>query len=212
MFGKKKTVSKEELQTQIFQNKIELRRLMDKYETLLQKELRIARDEKAAGVARPSNYERIKTIAALMATTQAAYDDMDNISTTDELNRTTNELAKVLKNVNAVSDASQRANVGGISRGLRDIRVNETVMTREYEAQIRAVGKATGDAKGYDAQLQAILDEALGEPKMEYAAPVTENFSTAHAVRDYNRPMTDEELEAEMDIINRHLNSVLDEF
>lgn len=208
MFGKKKTVSKEELQTQIFQNKIELRRLMDKYETMLQKELRIARDEKSAGVARPSNYERIKTIAALMATTQAAYEDMDAISSTDELNRTTNELAKVLKSVNSVADASQRANVGGINRGLRDIRVNETMLSREYNAQIRAVGKATGDAQGYDAQLQAILDEALSDEVVERAAAP----SASHAVRDLDRPMTDEELEAEMDVINRHLNSVLDDF
>lgn len=209
MFGRKKTVSKEELQTQIFQNKVELRRLLDKYETMLQRELRIAQGEKAAGIARPSNYERIKTIAALMATTQSAYQDMDNISTTDELNRTTNELAKVLKNVNAIAGSSQRANVGGLNRGLYNIRANETQIAREYNAQIRAVGRATGDAGSYDAQLQAILDEALDEGNGQ---PVSNPYGGMPETMDAaRRPMTDAELEAEMDAINRHLYSVLED-
>lgn len=208
LFGKKKSVSKEDLQLQVFQTKIELRRLLDKYESLLERELRVAQHEKDSGVARPSNYDRIKTIVGLMSTTQAAYQDMDNISTADELNRTTNELAQVLKTVNSISGSSQRANVGGLNQGLRNIQASEAKMNREYAAQNRVIARATGDAKGYDAQLQAILNEALGDaPQVEsYSAP-TGGTAAAQTVR----PMTDAELEAEMDDINRHLYSVLED-
>lgn len=205
LFGKKKTVSKEELQLQVFQTKVELRRLLDKYQTMLDRELRAAQREKDAGVARPSNYERIKTIVSLMSTTQAAYEDMDNISTADELNRTTNELAQVLKTVNSISESSQRANVGGLNQGLKNMQANEAKMNREYTSQFKTVARASGDAGSYDTQLQAILDEAL-EPAPQAVRPAA---SAAQLAKE--RPMTDEELEAQLDDINRHLYSVLED-
>lgn len=205
LFGKKKTVSKEELQLQVFQTKVELRRLLDKYQTMLDRELRAAQREKDAGVARPSNYERIKTIVSLMSTTQAAYEDMDNISTADELNRTTNELAQVLKTVNSISESSQRANVGGLNQGLKNMQANEAKMNREYTSQFKTVARASGDAGSYDTQLQAILDEAL-EPAPQAVRPAA---SAAQPAKE--RPMTDEELEAQLDDINRHLYSVLED-
>ena len=51
LFRKKKTANKAELDLHIFQTKVELRRLQEKYQTMLERELRLARQEKAACAA-----------------------------------------------------------------------------------------------------------------------------------------------------------------
>lgn len=216
LFGKKKTVNKQELELQVFKTKVELRRLSDKYQSLLEREVRLAKKEQESGVTRPSNTERIKSILALIATTQTAYDQMDSISTQDELNRTTNELAAALKSVNQIAASTQRTSAANLGMKTMGLGINEGKMLMDQVRQTNAVGAATGDIEGFDAQLQSTLNDIL-------AADAAAQHSAAHSggtaagkqetgfSAGSERPMTDEELEAEMDAINRHLYSVLED-
>ena len=115
LFRKKKTANKAELDLHIFQTKVELRRLQEKYQTMLERELRLARQEKAAGAAQPGNRQRIKTVYYLLQTTDAAYQSLDDISTADELNRTTNALTAALQQVDQLAAAP--AGQGGVRPG-----------------------------------------------------------------------------------------------
>lgn len=203
LFQKKKTLDKPELDLHVFKTKVELRRLQEKYQAMLEKELRVARMEKEGGAPRPANYERIKTIYYLLQTTDAAYQDLENISTTDDLNRTTNELAAVLKRVDQLANTSQRADTGGIKRGIGQMNRNERDILKEYQTQEKIVAKGLGAASKYDNELEELLGEIP-------APPATQNVRETQAV--VHQTMTDAELEAEMDSINRHLYGVLEDF
>lgn len=135
MFFKKKTMNREELELQIFKTKIELRRIMEKYEVMLQRELRIARGEQAAGVSRPSNYEKLRTIAALLATTKKAHQQMDSISTADELNRTTAELSAALQSLNRIAGSAQRPDRGNLRRGIKKMQAADDRLERDLKSQ-----------------------------------------------------------------------------
>lgn len=206
LFQKKKTLDKPELDLHVFKTKVELRRLQEKYQTLLEKELRIARAQKEGGV-QPANYERIKTIYYLLQTTDAAYQDLENIATTDDLNRTTNELASVLKRVDQLANTAQRADSGGIKRGINQMNRNERDILREYQTQERIVAKGLGAASRYDQELEELLGEVPAPPAPQQ---VREPQAVPQAAVPHT--MTDAELEAEMDAINRHLYGVLEDF
>ncbi len=193
LFKKKGHANQEELALKVFQTKVELRRILEKYETMLERELRMARTQKASGVQRPANYERIRTIAGLVTTTRTAYEELDAISTTDELNRTTDELNAALRDLNRITGASQRADVGGLRRGLKQMNAGEAQIVREYQVQDRVMSRA-----GMEPELDAILADAL--------AP-----SQSQQPHQPQRAMTDEELKAQMDEIDRHLYSVLED-
>lgn len=195
LFKKKERVNQEDLALKIFKTKVELRRILEKYEAMMERELRFAREQKQSGAARPSNYERIRTLAGLISTTQAAYQEMDDISTADELNRTTGELTAVLQDMNRITGTTHRADVGGLRRGIGQMQKADQRMTREYQNQSRVMNRVSGDR--YEADLDAILADALQpEPVMAPQTPV---------------PMTDAELKAQMDEIDRHLYGVLED-
>lgn len=196
LFRKKAPVDQEELALKVFKTKVELRRILEKYETMMERELRVAREEKRAGAAQPSNYERIRTIAGLIATTQRAYQELDDIATTDELNRTTNELSAVLRDMDRIGGSTQRADVGGLRRGLSQMNADEARLAREYQSQTRTMARASGALKRYEEDLDAILADAL-HTEQPCEAP---------------RAMTDAELKAQMDEIDRHLYTVLEDF
>lgn len=198
-FKKKEPVNQEELDLKIFKTKVELRRILDKYEAMMERELRSAREQKQSGVSRPSNYERIRTIAGLISTTQAAYQEMDDISTADELNRTTGELTAVLQQMNRITGSTQRADVGGLRRGINQIQTSDARLTREVQTQSRVMSRA-----GYEPDLNDILADAL---QTEQPAPVAQKYEAPQTAV----PMTDAELKAQMDEIDRHLYSVLED-
>lgn len=172
-FKKKQTVNREELELQIFKTKIELRRIMEKYEVMLQRELRIARSERAAGVAKPSNYEKMRTIAGLLATTKKAHEEMDKISTADELNRTTAELAAALQGLNRISASTAKPDGGALRRGVKQMKAADARLDRDLQAQSKLTQKANPLSDG---ELEAML---MGQPVTEVS----------------ERPLTDEELD-----------------
>lgn len=176
-FKKKQPVDREELELQIFRTKIELRRIMEKYEVMLQRELRIARSEQAAGVARPSNFEKMRTIAGLLATTKKAHQEMDKISTADELNRTTAELSAALQGLNRISASAAKPDDGALRRGVKQMESADKRLERDLRSQSRVMDKVTPLSDG---ELEAMLS---GEPLM--AEPV---------MTEPERPLTDEEL------------------
>ncbi len=176
-FKKKQPVDREELELQIFRTKIELRRIMEKYEVMLQRELRLARSEQAAGVARPSNFEKMRTIAGLLATTKKAHQEMDKISTADELNRTTAELSAALQGLNRISASAAKPDGGALRRGVKQMESADKRLERDLRSQSRVMDKVTPLSDG---ELEAMLS---GEPLM--AEPV---------MTEPERPLTDEEL------------------
>jgi hypothetical protein len=196
LFRKKEPVDREELDLKVFKTKVELRRILEKYETMLERELRMAREQKRSGVQRPANYERIRTIAGLISTTKTAYQELDDISTTDELNRTTGELTAVLRDMDRITGSTQRADVGGLRRGLNQLQASDERLNREYQAQNRTMARSIG----YDADLDAILEDALQTRPVPSEQP-----------SEVKRAMTDAELKAQMDEIDRHLYSVLED-
>jgi len=171
-FKKKQTVNREELELQVFKTKIELRRIMEKYEVMLQRELRLARSERAAGAARPSNYEKMRTVAGLLATTKKAYEEMDRISTADELNRTTAELSAALQGLNRISTSAAKPDGAGLRRGVKQMNAADAKMDRQLQSHSRTVEKV---APLSDGELEAML---MGEPVLE----------------EPQRPLTDAEL------------------
>ncbi|MBE6923781.1 MAG: hypothetical protein E7466_00885 [Ruminococcaceae bacterium] len=201
LFRKKEPVNQEELDLKIFKTKVELRRILEKYEAMMERELRFAREQKQSGSPRPSNYERIRTLAGLISTTQAAYQEMDDISTTDELNRTTSELTAVLQDMNRITGKTQRADVGGLRRGIGQMQSTDARLTREYQNQSRVMNRVSGGR--YEAELDAILADALQPEQPAYVQPAA---APQNAV-----PMTDAELKAQMDEIDRHLYGVLED-
>lgn len=207
LFRKKKTESKAELDLHVFQTKVELKRLQEKYQTLLERELRTARREKEGGAAQPANYERIKTIYYLLQTTENAYQELDDISTADELNRTTNELSKALDRVNQLAAVSQRADTRNLRKGVAQIDDNEALLQREYEKQSRIVKNNSVAAGKYDSELVELLGEV--PPMPQVTLPTTPAPGTGGEKQVLK---SDEELAAEMDAINRQLNSILEDF
>ena len=199
LFRKKEPVDREELDLKVFKTKVELRRILEKYETMLERELRMAREQKRSGVQWPANYERIRTIAGLIATTKTAYQELDDISTTDELNRTTGELTAVLRDMDRITGSTQRADVGGLRRGLNQLQASDTRLTREVQAQSKVMSRA-----GYEPELDDILADAL---QTEQPTPVEQKYQAPQTAV----PMTDAELKAQMDEIDRHLYSVLED-
>lgn len=198
LFRKKKTANKAELDLHIFQTKVELRRLQEKYQTMLERELRLARQEKAAGAAQPGNRQRIKTVYYLLQTTDAAYQSLDDISTADELNRTTNALTAALQQVDRLAASAQGADTRGLKRGLHQMNSNAAELDRAYAQQTKIMAKAAGGAAHrYDQALQELLGEVPS------AVPAT---GTPGGI-----PQSDEELQAELDAINQNLYRILDE-
>lgn len=128
-------MDREELELQIFRTKIELRRIMEKYEVMLQRELRIAKSERAAGVSRPSNFEKLRTVAGLLETTKKAHQQLDSISTADELNRTTAALSEALGSLNRLSGITQRPDGRALRRGVKQMEAAEKRMDRDLNAQ-----------------------------------------------------------------------------
>lgn len=172
LFKKKQSISREELELQIFRTKIELRRIMEKYEVMLQRELRLARSERSAGVARPSNYEKMRTIAGLLAATKKALGELDSISTADELSRTTAELSAALQGLNRISASAAKPDGAGLRRGMKQMQSADKRLDRQLQAQNRAVDKT---APLSDGELEAML---MGQP----------------IAAEPERPLTDEEL------------------
>lgn len=202
LFQKKKTATKPELDLHVFQTKVELRRLQERYQNLLERELRQARLEVSGGAARPSNQDRIKTIYYLLQTTDEAYQELNDISTTDELNRTTNDLNAALKRVDQIAATSQRADVGSLKRGLDQLQSNEEAMHREYRKENKVLSQGT--AHRYDAELEELLGQVPPAPASHRPEPSRAPGGTA-------QPQSDEELQAELDAINRHLNNILED-
>lgn len=194
LFKKKQPMDREELELKIFKTKIELRRIMEKYEVMLQRELRIARAEQSAGAKRSSNYEKLRTIAGLLATTKKAYQEMDNISTADELSRTTADLTAALQNLNQIAGSAQKPEAGGIRRGIKQMQAVDARLERQHKAQNRALTRANSKTENYEAELEAILS---GE-------------SVQDVCQD-QMPLTDEALDVQMDAINNDVLSWLDE-
>ena len=186
MLGRKKTLDQNELKSRLFQTQIELRRLHERFEQLMEQELREARRQRSAGEGRPANYERIKLIYRLLQVTEKAYQQTKAIQTTDQLNRLTNELSAVLGQLNGLSAASPSPKSGQIRRQME--RMDRQAQRREEALTSMAGGLNAG---GTDFDLERLEGEGL-----EREEP-----------RERNALSGDEELER----MNKKLSALIDQ-
>ena len=121
LFDKKKKVSREEQEQAILKNKVRLRKIMDQSQAMLQKELLIARTLKSKGMKSASNYSKIGTAFYLQKIAKQAYDRLDDISSTAELNNVMNSLSSALGQVNRIDSQATKADTKGMLNGLKNM-------------------------------------------------------------------------------------------
>ncbi len=192
MFGRKK-LNQTELQAEILQTQVELRRLHDRFEYMLERELREAKKQRTGGVSRPSNYDRIKVIYHLLQVTDNAYHEARSISDTDQLSRVTNDLSAALGKLNALSGQTQQVDAGKMGREVRKLERGEALRTDE----VRTAGAALEKTAAAEAQVP--FEQAL-EQMLE------RETVRAQTVPGGDTLSSDEEL----DELNRKLNAMID--
>lgn len=192
MFGRKKP-NQTERQAQILQSQVEFRRLHDRFEYMLERELREANRQRAAGTQRPSNYDRIKVIYQLLKVTDSAYQETRSISNTDQLTRVTNDLAAALQKLNALSADSEQVNAGRVRREIRHMERGEQLRQDE----VRATDAVLSRSKAAESEqpFESVLERMLAEQKQE---TVPASGSPAYLSSD-----------DELDELNRKLNEMI---
>lgn len=192
MFGRKKS-SQTERQAQILQSQVEFRRLHDRFEYMLEHEIREANRQRDAGVQRPSNYDRIKVIYQLLKVTDSAYQEARSISDTDQLTRVTNDLAGALRKLNALSAESEQLNAGSVRREVRRMERGE----EQRQEDTRTAGDVLGQTRAAESEVpfELMLERMLADQKSEAA----DKGGTGCLASD-----------DELDELNRKLNEMID--
>lgn len=119
MFGKSRPDPRTR-ESMILQCRVTLRKLELKYRTMLEREMRIARELKSKNLTSPSNVRKMKINYYMLREIEKTRARLREIQDTDEMNAAMNQLAGVLSAVHQFSDgidpAEGRAAAGYIGK------------------------------------------------------------------------------------------------
>ena len=113
MFGKSRPDPRTR-ESMILQCRVTLRKLELKYRTMLEREMRIARELKSKNLTSPSNVRKMKINYYMLREIEKTRARLREIQDTDEMNAAMNQLAGVLSAVHQLSDG--RAAAGYIGK------------------------------------------------------------------------------------------------
>lgn len=143
LFGKRKPKEKKKsMDMEILELDVKLRRLKDKYEVLLQRELLVARDNKKNGIRNSANYSKIGIVYYSLNIVEEAQKRLRDISSSRELYVSMNEMSEALSTLNELSGHTGKLRPDKLISMWEKIKAKDTGAGKDLLNTLQALSEA----------------------------------------------------------------------
>ena len=195
MFGKSRPdpVAQENA---ILQCRVSLRRLQVKYRTMLEREMRIARELRAKNMSSPANDTKIKINYYMLREIDKTMTRLSEIRDTAQLNDAMNEFAGVLASVNQLSARVDKADGKAISKNIRKMNQRAEKEERQLSGILERMEKSAGPME---------MEQGLSGVMEQETVSAEKQMKEWQQEAEESSAMT----QADLDAINRYVEEMI---